>query len=342
MLSAFGELNWRASQPPIHAPIRLSPCSNLYTPNSNLHRDPPENTYMDYPNSIVAEASNTEHAPYTPLQGQPSTVGPPTKLRPPLKVFSVTFASFIFLLSLVTLIINQSREPLQTPNKNPSPSTPKATSFAKREPRGVAEGVSAKSNPSFFSDGVSYNWTNAMLAWQRTAYHFQPHRNWMNGPLFYMGWYHLFYQYNPDSAVWGNITWGHAVSVDLIHWFYLPFAMVPDQWYDTNGVWTGSATLLPDGQIMMLYTGDTNDSVQVQNLAYPANLSDPLLIDWIKYPGNPVLVPQQELKPTNLGTRQQGGLDPMESGGSLSGQELMKPLAFHLCIKPPTSQPTSC
>eukprot|EP00257_Ricinus_communis_P000986 XP_002510944.2 acid beta-fructofuranosidase 1, vacuolar [Ricinus communis] len=236
----------------------------------------------------------TEHAPCTPLLEQPSLLGPSTKLRRPLKVFTVTFASLIFLLSLVTLIMNQSQGPLPTPNKNRSPSTPKSTSFSEHVPRGVAEGVSAKSNPSFFSNGVSYNWTNAMLSWQRTAYHFQPEKNWMNdpdGPLFYMGWYHLFYQYNPDSAVWGNITWGHAVSRDLIHWLYLPMAMVPDKWYDINGVWTGSATLLPDGQIVMLYTGDTNASVQVQNLAYPANLSDPLLIDWIKYPGNPVLVP---------------------------------------------------
>lgn len=109
--------------------------------------------------------------------------------------------------------------------------------------------------------------------------------------MFYKGWYHLFYQYNPDSAVWGNITWGHAVSTDLIHWLYLPIAMVPDRWYDINGVWTGSATILPDGQVVMLYTGSTNASVQVQNLAYPANLSDPLLLDWVKYSGNPVLVP---------------------------------------------------
>lgn len=106
-----------------------------------------------------------------------------------------------------------------------------------------------------------------------------------------MGWYHLFYQYNPDSAVWGNITWGHAVSRDLIHWLYLPLALVPDHWYDINGVWTGSATRLPGGQIVMLYTGDTDESVQVQNLAYPANLSDPLLLDWVKYENNPVLVP---------------------------------------------------
>jgi beta-fructofuranosidase len=45
----------------------------------------------------------------------------------------------------------------------------------------VAQGVSPKSNPSFFSDKVSYNWTNAMFSWQRTAYHFQPEKNWMNG-----------------------------------------------------------------------------------------------------------------------------------------------------------------
>lgn len=83
------------------------------------------------------------------------------------------------------------------------------------------------------------------------------------GPLYYMGWYHLFYQYNPYSAVWGNITWGHAVSRDLIHWLYLPLAMVPDSWFDAAGVWTGSATLLPDGRIVMLYTGDTEESIQV-------------------------------------------------------------------------------
>ncbi|XVE57711.1 hypothetical protein DITRI_Ditri04bG0111300 [Diplodiscus trichospermus] len=109
--------------------------------------------------------------------------------------------------------------------------------------------------------------------------------------MFYKGWYHFFYQYNPNAAVWGDIVWGHAVSKDLIHWLHLPLAMVADQWYDKNGVWTGSATFLPDGNIVMLYTGSTEEAVQVQNLAYPADPSDPLLIHWVKYPGNPVLVP---------------------------------------------------
>ncbi|KAL5702552.1 beta-fructofuranosidase [Ranunculus cassubicifolius] len=159
--------------------------------------------------------------------------------------------------------------------------------------RGVSHGVSEKASRLFSSDGV-YPWTNEMLSWQRTAFHFQPEQNWMNdpnGPLFYKGWYHFFYQYNPNGAVWGNIVWGHAVSRDMINWFHLPIAMVADNWYDANGVWTGSATFLADGSIVMLYTGSTNEHVQVQNLAYPANLSDPLLLEWVKYSGNPVLVP---------------------------------------------------
>ncbi|TVU15057.1 hypothetical protein EJB05_38559, partial [Eragrostis curvula] len=159
--------------------------------------------------------------------------------------------------------------------------------------RGVVEGVSEKSTAPLLGSALEgYAWTNAMLSWQRTAFHFQPPKNWMNGPLYHKGWYHLFYQWNPDSAVWGNITWGHAVSRDLVHWLHLPLAMVPDRWYDANGVWSGSATLLPDGRIVMLYTGSTNESVQVQNLAEPADPSDPLLREWVKSDAaNPVLVP---------------------------------------------------
>ncbi|GMI76367.1 VACUOLAR INVERTASE, vacuolar invertase 2, fructosidase 4 [Hibiscus trionum] len=160
--------------------------------------------------------------------------------------------------------------------------------------RGPTQGVSEKTSGIWADipgDFLPEPWNSTMLVWQRTAFHFQPEKNWMNGPLFYNGWYHFFYQYNPNSAVWGDIVWGHAVSKDLINWFHLPLAMVADQWYDKDGVWTGSATILTDGKIVMLYTGSTEEAVQVQNLAYPANLSDPLLIKWVKYEGNPVLVP---------------------------------------------------
>ncbi|KAI3458286.1 hypothetical protein Pfo_014949 [Paulownia fortunei] len=250
-------------------------------------------------------ATTSSHAPpydleratsYTPIPAGPPAEQPRTK-----KLFaSILFSSF-FLLSLILLVINQQPDPQAKLNdasaQNPSTS---AHSFSPARPvieppsRGVEQGVSEKVFRRVSGGNLSFAWTNVMLSWQRTAYHFQPEKNWMNdpnGPLFYKGWYHLFYQYNPDSAVWGNIIWGHAVSRDLIHWLHLPFAMVPDQWYDINGVWTGSATILPDGRIMMLYTGDTYDVVQVQCLAYPANLSDPLLLKWVKDPSNPVLVP---------------------------------------------------
>ncbi|MCO5598501.1 hypothetical protein L7F22_052598 [Adiantum nelumboides] len=154
--------------------------------------------------------------------------------------------------------------------------------------------------PTIFSaDGRLYSpWNSTAYESLRTAFHFQPESNWMNdpnAPLFYNGWYHLFYQYNPYDAYWGLISWGHAVSVDLIHWLYLDLAMEPDQWYDLNGVWTGSATFLEDGTPVVLYTGSTNESVQVQNLAFPSDPTDFLLRNWTKYAGNPVLLP-----PTNI------------------------------------------
>ncbi|TKY49856.1 Beta-fructofuranosidase, soluble isoenzyme I [Spatholobus suberectus] len=240
-----------------------------------------------------------DHALHAALLNQPSRVN---NSHRPSKGILVILCSIIFLMPLVALIMNEGQNYLQKLESSNTEITHFSNVSKPELPRGVAQGVSAKSNPFLFHK-VSYNWTNAMFSWQRTAFHFQPQKNWMNdpdGPLFHMGWYHLFYQYNPDSAVWGNITWGHAVSRDMIHWLLLPIAMVPDKWYDINGVWTGSATLLPDGKIIMLYTGDTNNYVQVQNLAYPANLSDPLLLDWVKYSGNPILVPPPDIAPKDF------------------------------------------
>jgi len=74
--------------------------------------------------------------------------------------------------------------------------------------------------------------------------------------MYYKGYYHFFYQYNPNGAVWGDgIVWGHAVSTDLIHWLYLDVALVTDRWYDAQGVWSGSVTLRDDGVPIILYTG---------------------------------------------------------------------------------------
>uniref|UniRef100_M8CKD2 Uncharacterized protein n=1 Tax=Aegilops tauschii TaxID=37682 RepID=M8CKD2_AEGTA len=116
-----------------------------------------------------------------------------------------------------------------------------------------------------------------MLEWQRTGYHFQPEKNYQNGPVYYKGWYHFFYQHNPGGTGWGNISWGHAVSRDMVHWRHLPLAMVPEHWYDIEGVLTGSITVLPDGRVILLYTGNTETFAQVTCLAEAADPSDPLL-----------------------------------------------------------------
>ncbi|KAE8678219.1 hypothetical protein F3Y22_tig00111427pilonHSYRG00010 [Hibiscus syriacus] len=88
----------------------------------------------------------------------------PSAATRPLKGFAVV----IFLLTLIVIMTNH------LPNTEPSAS-------ATLQPRGVAEGVSAKSNPSLLNQ-APFNWTNAMFSWQRSAYHFQPQKNWMNDP----------------------------------------------------------------------------------------------------------------------------------------------------------------
>ncbi|XP_027344360.1 beta-fructofuranosidase, cell wall isozyme-like isoform X2 [Abrus precatorius] len=125
----------------------------------------------------------------------------------------------------------------------------------------------------------------------RTGYHFQPPKNWINGPMRYKGLYHLFYQYNPKGAVWGNIVWAHSVSKDLVNWTPLDPAIYPSQPSDIKGCWSGSATMLPGGKPAILYTGINPNNHQVQNLAIPKNMSDPLLREWIKSPKNPLMAP---------------------------------------------------
>ncbi|MCO5596920.1 hypothetical protein L7F22_050991 [Adiantum nelumboides] len=139
----------------------------------------------------------------------------------------------------------------------------------------------------------------------RASFHFQPPDYWLNGPMFYKGYYHLFYQWNPYAAIWGNITWGHAVSTDMIRWKILDLALLPDQWYDQYGCWSGSATFI-DGKPVLLYTGWSNVSfsrdnqVQMQAMAIAANYSDPLLRQWAKIPQNPILTAPEGINSTKF------------------------------------------
>ncbi len=132
----------------------------------------------------------------------------------------------------------------------------------------------------------------------RPQVHFSPLRNWTNDPnglVYFRGEYHLFFQYNPEGDEWGHMSWGHAVSRDLLHWRQLPVA-IPEQ----NGImiFTGSVVIDQDNTsgfcahgepcLVAIYTGNSQTPEggrQTQNLAY--SLDDGRT--WTKYAKNPVL-----------------------------------------------------
>lgn len=93
---------------------------------------------------------------------------------------------------------------------------------------------------------------------RRPQFHLLPKRNWMNdpnGPVYWNGKYHMFFQYNPHAAVWGDMHWAHAISEDMVHWKHLPIALSPTPGGpDAAGCFSGSA-VIDQGVVTVLYTG---------------------------------------------------------------------------------------
>ncbi|PTQ10995.1 beta-fructosidase [Sphingomonas oleivorans] len=129
----------------------------------------------------------------------------------------------------------------------------------------------------------------------RPQYHFTPARNWLNDPnglVYYEGEYHLFYQYNPHGDRWGHMSWGHAVSRDLVHWQELPVAIPETDVMAFSGSavidWKNSSGLGKGGRppLIAVYTGhDPRTGSQAQFLAYSNDKGR----SWTRYGTGPVL-----------------------------------------------------
>jgi fructan beta-fructosidase len=157
------------------------------------------------------------------------------------------------------------------------------------------------------TENKSDDTASVQLEEYRPAYHFTPPKNWINDPngLVYLdGEYHLFYQYNPFGNEWGHMSWGHAVSRDLVSWEHLPTAIEEFENNDKDStltmIFSGSAVVDSDntsgffreGQkdgMVAIFTSHVHNGkeglVQHQSLAYSADKGR----SWKLYDRNPVL-----------------------------------------------------
>lgn len=168
----------------------------------------------------------------------------------------------------------------------------------------LAMGISAI--PSY-ADNLTPNGSSMGSEPYRPGLHYTPAKNWMNDPngmVYFNGTYHLFYQYNPQGPDWGNMSWGHATSTDLMNWTEQPVAIgqtFNDSGQSIEDIFSGSIVvdennssgLAKNGEtpLIALYTSAYTDKnpehagKQAQSLAYSLDEGT----TWEKYEGNPVL-----------------------------------------------------
>jgi beta-fructofuranosidase len=192
----------------------------------------------------------------------------------------------------------------------------------------------------------------------RPEFHLLPPHNWMNdpnGPIWWKGKYHLFYQLNPHAAVWGDMHWGHAISTDMVHWRHEPIALAPTPGgADSEGCFSGSAVVL-NGVPTFVYTGVENappDSVTLHDSAGKlretqmlATAEDSDLLHWKKQETPIIRTPPEGMTVTGFrdpcpwheadgwylgvgsGERDKGGCVLLYRSNDLRNWEYLHPLA---------------
>ncbi len=122
---------------------------------------------------------------------------------------------------------------------------------------------------------------------ERLKYHFQLQKGWLNdpnGPIYFGGKYHLYFQYNPIWPDYAGTYWGHAVTEDLIRWEEAEPALMPTEPYENGGgCWSGS-TLVHEGRLYAFYTAVSREHGQRQCVAVSEDG-----YHFTKYEHNPVI-----------------------------------------------------
>lgn len=128
-----------------------------------------------------------------------------------------------------------------------------------------------------------------MKHFEKLKHHYRPTHGWINDPnglVYFNGYYHIFYQHSPDfETPWHQpMHWGHAVTKDLLSWQELPIALAPDREYDSNGCWSGTATVCGDTLYLFYASVQGEEKKQTVSIAYSKDG-----ISFEKYEGNPVI-----------------------------------------------------
>src|SRR6478609_5592988 len=89
-------------------------------------------------------------------------------------------------------------------------------------------------------------------------FHIAATAGWINDPnglCHFNGRYHVYCQHNPFDSNWGLMYWGHVSSSDLITWRREPIALAPSVEEDRDGVFSGSAVVSDDGELIAYVPG---------------------------------------------------------------------------------------